>query len=59
MRIELVNEVVKAIEFCPFREDFSEERANLCENCVLMGACIEYWTGDDSCNRDKLNKSIT
>lgn len=53
MRIELVNEVVKATEFCPFREDFSEERASLCENCVLMGACMEYWTGDASCNQDK------
>ena len=53
MRIELVNEVVKAIEFCPFREDFSEEREKLCMNCVLMGACMEYWTGDASCNQNK------
>ena len=52
-RIELVNEVVKAIEFCPFREDFSDERAELCVNCALMGACIEYWTGDDSENQDE------
>ncbi len=53
MRIELVNEVVKAIEFCPFSKDFSEERAKLCTNCVLMGACIEYWTGDDTENQDE------
>ena len=53
MRIELVNEVVKAIEFCPFREEFSDERALLCENCVLEGACVEYWTGDDSYNQDE------
>lgn len=52
-RIELVNEVVKAIEFCPFRKDFSDERAELCMNCVLMGACIEYWTGNDTWNKDE------
>ena len=52
-RIELVNEVVKAIEFCPFGEDFSDERAKLCMNCVLMGACLEYWTGDDTENQDE------
>lgn len=53
MRIELVNEVVKAIGFCPFSKDFSEERALLCKNCALVGACVEYWTGDDSCNQDE------
>lgn len=52
-RIELVNEVVKAIEFCPFINDCSSERAELCTNCVLMGACIEYWTGDETENQDE------
>lgn len=47
MRIELVNEVVKAVGFCPLSKDLSEEQTKLCMNCVLMGACIEYWTGDD------------
>lgn len=52
-RIELVNEVVKAIEFCPFINDCSAERAELCTNCALMGACIEYWTGDETENQDE------
>ena len=37
-RIEIVDEVVKVIEFC--------------ESCPLIGACLEYWTGDDTENQD-------
>jgi hypothetical protein len=48
MRIELVNEVVKALEFCEHAEDGSE----FCGSCPLMGACIEYWTGDARCNQE-------
>lgn len=23
-----------------------------CKNCVLNGVCLEYWTGDDSLNKE-------
>lgn len=52
-RIELTEEIIKALENCSYRNDFSDERVKLCENCVLTGACCEYWTGDDSENQDK------
>lgn len=48
-RIELVNEVVKALESCEHAEDGSE----FCSSCPLMGACLEYWTGDDTENQDQ------
>lgn len=48
-RIELVNEVVKALESCEHAEDGSE----FCGSCPLMGACLEYWTGDDTENQDQ------
>lgn len=47
-RIELVNEVVKAIESCKHAEDGSE----FCGSCPLMGACLEYWTGNDTENQN-------
>ena len=50
MKIELTNEIVKVIEFCPHLEKTPFE---ICVNyCPLMGACIEYWTGDDSKNKE-------
>lgn len=52
-RIELTEEIIKALENCSYRNDFSDERVKLCENCVLIGACCEYWTGDDSENQDE------
>jgi hypothetical protein len=48
-RIELVNEVVKALELCEHAENGSE----FCGSCPLMGACLEYWTGDDTENQDQ------
>ena len=49
-RIELTNEIVKAITMCcPLADD---DRAENCDGrCALAGACLEYWTGDDSANR--------
>ena len=52
MRIELTNEIVKAITMaCPLRpEDTSED---CFEHCALAGACLEYYTGDDSMNKEE------
>lgn len=49
-RIELTNEVCKIIEFCPrIVEQISSDE---CEKyCPLSGACLEYWTGDDTANK--------
>lgn len=54
MRIELTNEIVKAIEFCPYLD---EENGNKCrDRCPLINACYEYWTGDDQYNKDEEDK---
>ena len=45
-RIELTVEVVRQIVSC---EVFD---ARECEHCPLGGACLEFFTGDDSENRD-------
>lgn len=49
-RIELTDEIVKALTMtCPIKPTDSAE---LCgTHCALAGACMEYWTGDDSANR--------
>lgn len=51
-RIELTDEIVKAITMtCPIKPTDSAE---LCEtHCALAGACMEYWTGDDSANKEE------
>lgn len=49
MRIELTDEVVKAITVnCPVPPDHSSSKCF--EQCALAGACLEYYTGDDSQN---------
>lgn len=50
MRIELTNEIVKAITMnCPLSPN---DKAEYCfERCALAGACLEYYTGDDEANR--------
>jgi hypothetical protein len=51
MRIELTDEVVKAITAnCPVPPDHSSSKCF--EQCALAGACLEYYTGDDSQNSD-------
>jgi hypothetical protein len=51
MRIELTNEIVKAITMtCPLPKEDDGEHCFI--NCALAGACLEYWTGDNSCNRE-------
>ena len=50
MRIELTNEIVKAITNCPIL-DTNMSCIGSC--CVLSGACLEYWTGDDSENKEE------
>lgn len=54
MRIELTDEIVKAITNCPI----IDTNMNCTGNCVLANACLEYWTGDDSCNKEKTNNEI-
>ena len=52
MRIELTNEIVKAITMnCPLSTGNLATDCN--EHCALAGVCLEYWTGDDSCNREE------
>ena len=51
MRIELTNEIVKAIEFCKCPPN--ENCENKFNYCPLAGACLEYWTGDDSANKEE------
>jgi hypothetical protein len=46
-RIKLTNQVIKTIEQCV--PDADNE---VCLTCPLYGACLEYFTGDDSCNQD-------
>ena len=51
-RIELTDEVIKAITMCcPLAHDDNTE---LCDtHCALAGACLEYYTGDDSQNKER------
>ena len=49
-RIELTNEIVKAITMCcPLPPTDNSE--NCFSSCALAGACLEYWTGDNRQNR--------
>lgn len=52
MRIELTNEIVKAITMnCPLKDD---DPSLFCfERCALAGACLEYYTGDASKNKEE------
>lgn len=48
-RIELTNEVVKAITMCcPIKNGDNDE---CFARCALAGACLEYWTGDSRMNK--------
>lgn len=47
-RIELSKEVIDSLKACSY--PVLEEH---CDTCPLYGACLEYFTGDDSCNQDK------
>lgn len=53
-RIELTNEIVKAITMCcPLDPSDSSE---LCSSrCALAGACLEYYTGDNCENQEQNN----
>ena len=53
-RIELTEQIIEILENCSFSE--LEEP---CGTCPLFGACLEYYTGDNSENQDKINKTIT
>lgn len=47
-RIKLTDEICQILEVCP---KVSEDE-DVCEmHCPLFGACLEYWTGDDSRNK--------
>ena len=48
-RIELTNEIVKAITMCcPIANG---DDTDCFGRCALAGACLEYWTGDDCANK--------
>ena len=52
MRIELTNEIIKAITMnCPLSKN--DLTTDCDKHCALVGACLEYWTGDDSCNKEE------
>ena len=49
-RIELTEEIKKAITTCcPVPLDCDQD---CFKHCALAGACLEYYTGDNSCNED-------
>lgn len=51
-RIELTDEVVKAITMCcPL--DPSDSSESCLSRCALAGACLEYYTGDNSENQEE------
>lgn len=51
MKIELTDQICQILETCPMLEKTGEESTSLCEKvCPLVGACLEYWTGDDTAN---------
>ena len=51
MRIEITSEIEKAITMaCPVPP--LDDR-NCFGKCALAGACLEYWTGDDSENKEE------
>lgn len=54
MKIELTDEVVKAIESC--KRPISTDCENVDTYCPLFGACLEYYTGDDSANKEEIGK---
>ena len=57
MRIEITNEIEKAITMaCPVP---AGDDRNCFGKCALAGACLEYWTGDDSENKKGVDKSST
>lgn len=49
MRIELTDEIVKAITSCPI----IDTNMNCTGNCVLANACLEYWADDNSYNEEE------
>ena len=50
MRIEITNEIEKAITMvCPIS---AGDDRNCFGSCALAGVCLEYWTGDDSENKE-------
>jgi hypothetical protein len=52
VRIELTNEIEKAITMnCPLKD--SDDSSKCFGRCALAGACMEYYTGDDSENREE------
>lgn len=55
VRIELTNEVVKAITMCcPLAASDSSELCSF--RCALAGACLEYYTGDRCENQEQNNR---
>lgn len=51
-RIELTKEVVKAITMCcPLPP--CDEGEKCFAQCALAGACLEYYLGDDSQNKEE------
>ena len=56
-RIELTDEVVKAITMCcPLENDELSEHCD--KRCALAGACLEYYTGDNSENPKIFSKNF-
>lgn len=54
-RIELTNEIVKAITMCcPL--DPADNGEKCFGSCALAGACLEYWTGDNCQNKGEDKK---
>ena len=51
VRIELTSEIEKAITMaCPLAPN---ENKDCFGHCALAGVCLEYWTGDNSANKNE------
>ena len=55
MRIEISKEIANIIQCCANTKVLDDdETMKFCDKfCPLGGACLEYWTGDDSLNKEE------
>jgi hypothetical protein len=55
MRIEISKEIADVIHHCANTKVLDDdETMKFCDKfCPLGGACLEYWTGDDSLNKEE------
>lgn len=52
MRIELTDQIKTILLTNCGLKGAKWPDSEQCKNCVLNGVCLEYWTGDDSLNKE-------